>query len=157
MLSLLARSITPMPQFKCLAMIVVLLSVPGYGQDGILPEKADSIFGTWVRTQKQTDGSQISLMKIITPTHFAVFQHDSAKVKDPAKFQSHSGQYLLRDGLMLETYEFSSNPAILGQTGKCRVTVNNNKLQQTWTLQDGSKSIEEWERLTPSRKANTKE
>ena len=58
---------------------------------------------------------------------------------------------------MLETYEFSSNPSILGQTGKCRVTVNGNKLLQIWTLEDGSKSIEEWERFAPVSKADTKE
>ena len=45
--------------------------------------KPDSLYGTWERTVRREDGSTIRLMKIITPTHFAVFQQG----KDAGAFQ----------------------------------------------------------------------
>lgn len=138
------------------ALIVLIFSLPGFSEDAVKPDKLASICGTWVRMQTLADGTQISLMKLITPTHFAVFQQDLAKTKSDT-FQAHSGQYAIRDGSMLETYGFSSNPKTLGQTGKCRVEVRGDKLLQTWTLEDGSDTIEEWDRLRTGTKEDTAE
>ena len=49
-----------MAQFLRIVPILLLFSVLGFSQDGTKPEKADSILGTWIRTQKLPDGSKIS-------------------------------------------------------------------------------------------------
>jgi hypothetical protein len=72
----------------------VLLVGSTFGEQTTNPVKRESICGTWVRTQKAADGTSNSLMKIITPTHFAVFQQDSAR-KNGNVFQAHSGTYKL--------------------------------------------------------------
>jgi hypothetical protein len=145
-----------MMPFTRVLMIVPLLCVTGYSDDAVEAVKPDAICGTWVRTQKLADGSQISVMKIITPTHFAVFQQDAAKVNRDV-FQAHSGRFSLQDGLMTETYEFSSNPNAIGKTSKCRLAVDGDKLRQTWTRNEGPTIVEEWDRLRPQNKEKVTE
>jgi hypothetical protein len=126
----------------------VLLVSSTFGEQKTNPVKQESICGTWVRTQKLADGSANSLMKIITPTHFAVFQQDSAR-KNGNVFQAHSGTYKLENDVMVEVYEFSSNPATVGRTGRSRLEVNAKTLRQTWTPKNGTPVVEEWNRLPP--------
>jgi hypothetical protein len=85
-------------------------------------------------------------MKIITPTHFAVFQQDSARENANA-FQAHSGTYKLEKDVMVEVYEFSSRSATVGRIGKSRLQIKGKTLRQTWTQKDGTQIVEEWERL----------
>lgn len=117
----------------------------GRPKDHELPVTSDSISGTWVRIQKLDDGSQLSIMKIITPTHFAAFQQDAAGNKQEL-FQVNSGRYTLENDLMNENYMFSSNPQIIGKTSTCRVTIEGDTLRQTWKSDDGETAVEVWTR-----------
>lgn len=126
--------------------VAVLLASNTFGEKPPNPANQESICGTWVRTQKLADGASNSLMKIITPTHFAVFQQDSAR-KNGNVFQAHSGTYKLENGVMAEAYEFSSSPANVGRVGKSRLEIKGNTLRQTWTLRNGTPVVEEWQRV----------
>ena len=131
----------------------VLFASSTFGEKSTDPVNRESICGTWVRTQKLVDGSSNSLMKIITPTHFAVFQQNSAKETANA-FQAHSGTYKLEKDVMVEVYEFSSNSATVGRTGKSHLQIKGKTLRQTWTQKDGTQIVEEWERLPAPESKN---
>lgn len=128
--------------------VAVLLASNTFGEKPPNPANQKSICGTWVRTQKLADGASNSLMKIITPTHFAVFQQDSAR-KNGNVFQAHSGTYKLENGVMIERYEFSSSSAIVGRVGRSRLEIKEKTLRQTWTQKNGTPVVEEWSRLPP--------
>ncbi len=126
--------------------LLVVFSVSvGIAQDKATPITPDSISGTWIRTQKLDDGSRISIMKIITPTHFAAFQRDADGVKHEL-FQAHSGRYTLENDVMNENYDFSSTPQIIGKNAQCRVTLDGDTLRQTWKSEDGRTAVEVWSR-----------
>lgn len=133
---------------KHLLILIVAASLAGstFGEKPPNPANRKSICGTWVRTQKLPDGATNSLMKIITPTHFAVFQQDSAR-KNGNVFQAHSGRYTLENDVMIEVYEFSSSPAIVGRVGRSRIEMKEKTLRQTWTPKNGTPVVEEWSRL----------
>lgn len=129
--------------------VAVLLASNTFGEKPPNPANQESICGTWVRTQKLADGASNSLMKIITPTHFAVFQQDSAR-KNGNVFQAHSGRYTLENDVMIEVYEFSSSSAYVGRIGKSRLEIKGKTLRQGWTQNDGTQIVEEWKRA-PAR------
>lgn len=134
-------------------LLAIFSSSIGVAQDRETPITPDSISGTWIRLQKLDDGSQISIMKIITPTHFAVFQRDAAGVKQEL-FQAHSGRFTLENDVMSENYSFSSNPQIIGKAAQCRVTIEGDTLRQTWKSNDGRTATEVWarERVKPNER-----
>ncbi len=123
-------------------------------QDRVKSITPDSISGTWTRMQKLDDGSSISIMKIITPTHFAAFQKDAAGAKQEL-FQAHSGSYTLDNGVMNEKYSFSSNPQIIGTSAQCQVTIDGDTLRQTWKANDGRTAVEIWTREVAKPKEKT--
>ena len=132
-----------MIQITPLLMVVLFTSNICYCLGEDKPVTPETISGTWSRTEILADGSQVSLLKIITPTHFAVFQQDAAG-KNRQLFQAHSGRYSLQEDVMIEEYLFSSDPRIVGRSGKCRITLEGETLKQTWPLPDGSTSVEVW-------------
>jgi hypothetical protein len=133
---------------RLVLLLLGTLSLGGFvtGEERKLSTLADQLCGTWTRTQQQADGSTIFLMKIITPTHFAVFQQDSVNPRNTA-FQAHAGRYTLNDDALTEIYEFSSTPAAIGKTGQSRMTLQDGVLRQIWTHPNGSTSTEEWKRI----------
>ena len=135
-----------MKKYLLILIATVILASSTFGEKTANPVIRESICGTWVRTQKLADGSSNSLMKIITPTHFAVFQQDSAR-KNGKVFQAHSGTYKLQNDVMVEVYEFSSSPATVGGIGRSRLEMRGKTLRQTWTQKDGTPVVEEWNRL----------
>lgn len=137
-----------MTKHLLILIVTVFLASSTFGEKSTNPTNRKSICGTWVRTQKLADGASNSLMKIITPTHFAVFQQDSAR-KNGNVFQAHSGTYKLENDVMVEVYEFSSSPATVGRTGRSRLELKGKTLRQTWTQKNGTPVVEEWNRLSP--------
>ena len=135
-----------MAKYLLILVATVLLVGSTFGEQTKKPIKRDSICGTWVRTQKLADGASNSLMKIITLTHFAVFQQDSAR-NNGNVFQAHSGTYKLENDVMIEVYDFSSSPATVGGTGRSRLEMKGKTLRQTWTQRNGTPVVEEWSRL----------
>ena len=132
---------------KHVPFLIAVLLLAGNVSGDKVPNVLDKqdICGTWVRTQKTGDGESLVLMKIITPTHFAVFQQDSRK-RNANAFQAHSGTYRLEKGAMVENYEFSSSPAMIGRTGSSRLEIKGKILRQTWTQNGGLQVVEEWQR-----------
>ena len=135
-----------MTKHLLILIVTMFLASSTFGEKPSNPTNRKSICGTWVRTQKLADGASNSLMKIITPTHFAVFQQDSARENANA-FQAHSGTYKLEKDVMVEVYEFSSNSATVGRTGRSRLQINGKTLRQTWAQRDRTQIVEEWKRL----------
>jgi len=135
-----------MTRHLLILIVTVFLASSTFGEKPPNPTNRKSICGTWVRTQKLADGASNSLMKIITPTHFAVFQQDSAR-KNGNVFQAHSGTYKLENDVMIEVYEFSSSSATVGRIGKSHLEIKGKTLRQTWVRKDGTQIVEEWERL----------
>ena len=105
----------------------------------------EQLCGTWTRTEVLLDGTTLSLMKIITPTHFAVFQQGTTR-QGAELFQSHGGSCRLDGTTLTEEYEFSSSSVLRKTAAKSRVAFDVQTLTQTWTFPDGTTQTEAWTR-----------
>ena len=107
------------------------------------PEKQTSlpITGTWelisaTSTEKDSTFSTFEprnkMIKIITPTHFAFFNHDLKMGKDSttAAYSGGGGTYTLKDSVYTEHLEYFNYREWEGHTFEFVVTVKNDTLTQ---------------------------
>lgn len=99
------------------------------------------ITGTWeliaaTSTEKDSTYSTFNpknkMIKIITPTHFAFFNHDLTMGKDTAtaSYSAGGGEYTLKDSLYTEHLEYFNYREWEGHTFQFVVTIKNDTLTQ---------------------------
>lgn len=105
----------------------VAVEMPLYGTWELISATTtenDSTFSTFNPANK--------MIKIITPTHFAFFNHDQNMGKDStaASFSSGGGACLLKDSLYTEHLDYCNFREWEGHKFEFTVTVNNDTLTQ---------------------------
>jgi hypothetical protein len=104
-------------------------------------DKKTSIIGTWelisaTSTQKDSTFSTFNpknrMIKIITPTHFAFFNHDLRMGKDTASasYSAGGGTYRLAGDAYTENLEYFNEREWEGHSFNFKVTIQNDTLTQ---------------------------
>jgi len=134
--------------FGLIAATFLTLSFAVAKEKEIRPE---SLYGTWHREFQTKSGSTVRIMKIITPTHYAVFQQAKLE-KSHALIQAHGGPYNLKGNTFTEIYEYSSRSRLFGRSIPSEVRLVDDKLHQSWRRSGGVLATEVWTRSTGKEK-----
>jgi len=127
------------------AAIIALAIVSLAPVDGDEPAAGpEQFYGTWQQDVAAAGGARGRVMKIITPTHFAVFRQVQSERQ--REFQAHSGPHRIDGATLSETYEFSSDPRLSGTTARSTVRIVDDRLHQTWSIAGGQTITEVWHR-----------